>query len=65
MDEREGVYETWKWDAMRECWSYDIPCRVYPHGDGKFTASHGEVWADGIFSDFESAERAALGCNTE
>lgn len=58
---REGVYGEWRWADHRRCWQHDMPLRIYPHDDGKFTVSTNETWHDGIFESFEAAELEAFG----
>ncbi len=59
MKDRQGEYVQWKWDELRQCWEYLIPCRIYPVG-GKFSVSTDEVWHDGSFDSFGDAEAEAL-----
>lgn len=60
-EEREGVYFTWTWNNVRNCWEAFIPLRVYPNEDGTYSASGNEVLSDKLFSTFNEAEADAAG----
>jgi hypothetical protein len=57
---RKGTYHEWEWNTLRKCWEATVPLRIIPHDDGKFTVSTHEVWHDGEFDSFETAETEAV-----